>query len=134
MAHLKNAQKGISDCNKVQYHNKNFKTAAESFGLTVSQRKGKGWATTVLGQTAKDAILLLKPDVDAYKIVRKPPEIDKPDPTTIQLSIDISYEDKINELLEFFGKKRALAEEAINLLYQKTIKSKVEEEVEETEE
>lgn len=56
MAHLKNSQAGIKDCNAVQYHNKNFKTAAESLGLKVEKMRGKGFAETSLGPRAEAAI------------------------------------------------------------------------------
>lgn len=117
MAHLKNAQNDIFDCTKTQYHNDKFKKAAESFGLGVSRMRGKGWAKTHLDEKAKEAIALLEPVVSAYKITRKPPEILTPEPKTIQLSIDISYQEKLDELLSHYGKKRVTAEAAIDLLY-----------------
>lgn len=125
MAHLKNAQNNIPDCTKTQYHNKEFKKAAEFFGLTVSRMKGKGWATTALNTKAKDAIELLKPNKELYNIARTPPLVLKKDPTTITLNIDISYEDKIAVLEGIYGKKRKLAEEAIDMLYKHNTKPKV---------
>lgn len=56
MAHLKNSQAGIKDCNAVQYHNKHFKVSAESLGLKVEKLRGKGFATTSLGPKAEAAI------------------------------------------------------------------------------
>jgi len=117
MAHLKNAQNGVSDCTATQYHNKDFKKADETFGLTVSRMKGKGWATTALNQAGKDAIELLQPKKELYNITRTPPLKLKKDPTTITLNIDISYEDKVEYLMGVYGKKRELAEEAIDMLY-----------------
>ena len=60
MAHMINAQKLLADCNKMQYHNKHFKTAAEQLGLKVSKMKMKGFAITHLdtkAQTAVDAFI-----------------------------------------------------------------------------
>lgn len=56
MAHLKNSQAGIKDCNAVQYHNKQFKTAAEALGLKVEKMRNKGFALTDLGPRAEAAI------------------------------------------------------------------------------
>lgn len=127
MAHLKNAQDNIFDCTKTQYHNDKFKKAAEFFGLEVSRMKGKGWAKTALGEKAQAAIALLKPNNDLYKIVRTPPEILKPDPKTIMLAVDLSYQDKIDYLTNHLGKKRIVAETAIDMLYKKLYVSEDEE-------
>lgn len=56
MAHLLNAQAGVEDCSKLQYHNKSFKSQAESLGLICSKTVLKGFADTAVGQKAKDAI------------------------------------------------------------------------------
>lgn len=119
MAHLKNAQNGIPDCTKTQYHNDKFKKTAEEMGLVVSKIKGKGWASTALGEKAKLAIDLLVPNASVYKITRKPPEKVQPEPKTIGLSVDISYENKVEELVSHYGKKRTMTETAIDLLYNK---------------
>jgi hypothetical protein len=122
MAHLKNAQNNIFDCTKTQYHNDKFKKSAEEFGLIVDRMKGRGWAKTTLGNKAKDAINLLDPKKDVYKIVRNPPEIEKPEPKTITLLVNISYQEKIEELLGHYGKKREMTEAAIDALYKQKIK------------
>lgn len=70
MAHLWNAQHGIVDCTGNQYHNRKFKEAAEQFGLIVSKMPGKGWATTKLGDKAKQAIKQFKPDEELFKFKR----------------------------------------------------------------
>ena len=70
MAHLKNAQNEIHDCSDNQYHNKNFKIAAEFFGLEVERRKGYGWATTKLGGKARQAIEGLNPDKELYGLYK----------------------------------------------------------------
>lgn len=56
MAHMLNAQNGISDCNAAQYHNKHFKTAAEKLGMIVTRMPGKGFAVTTVGPTLQAAI------------------------------------------------------------------------------
>lgn len=88
-------------------------------GLVVSKIKGKGWASTALGEKAKLAIDLLVPNASVYKITRKPPEKVQPEPKTIGLSVDISYENKVEELVSHYGKKRTMTETAIDLLYNK---------------
>lgn len=123
MAHLKNAQADIPDCTKSQYHNDKFKKAAEFFDLEVSQRKGKGWATTILSEKAKGVIALLKPKTELYKIVRKPPRVEKPEPKVIMLQVGLDYEEKIAELEETYGKKREFTEKAIDLLYKELHKT-----------
>jgi len=116
MAHLKNAQADILDCTKSQYHNDKFKKAAEFFGLEVSQSKGKGWAITKLDEKALGAIALLKPKTELYKITRKPPKVEKPEPKVIMLQVGLDYEEKIMKLEETYGKKREFTEKAIDLL------------------
>lgn len=117
MAHLKNAQDNIPDCNAAQYHNGNFKKVAEFFGLEVSRMKGKGWAVTNLGTKAKEVIDLLAPKIELYKIVRNPPQRFTPEPKVINLNVDISYEEKISYLTSKYGKKREMTEAAIDHLY-----------------
>jgi hypothetical protein len=56
MAHMLNAQNGLKDCNKAQYHNKHFKTAAERLGLVVTRVPNKGFAMTTVGTTLQAAI------------------------------------------------------------------------------
>lgn len=49
MVHLYNLQKGVQDCSRGgTYHNKKFKTMAESKGLMVEQSQKNGWAYTQL--------------------------------------------------------------------------------------
>ena len=52
MVHYANNVAEVVDCNNNQYHNKAFKTKAESFGLTVERVKNKGYARTALGDKA----------------------------------------------------------------------------------
>lgn len=48
VAHSLNFANGIQDTSANQYHNKNFKTQAEAFGLKTIEIKGKGHASTEL--------------------------------------------------------------------------------------
>lgn len=52
MVHYKNNVMDIVDCNGNQYHNKHFKSRAESFGLKVERVQNKGYARTALGDKA----------------------------------------------------------------------------------
>jgi hypothetical protein len=56
MCHQLNAQNGLKDCNKAQYHNKHFKLAAERMGLVVTRVPNKGFACTTVGTTLQAAI------------------------------------------------------------------------------
>lgn len=119
MAHLKNWQRDIKDCTPTQYHNGEFKNSAEYFGLKVYKVQGKGWAKTTLSDKSITAIELLKPKLEVYSIVRKPPMVELPEPKTIGLSVDISYEEKIAELIGKYKNKREMTEAAIDMLYDK---------------
>lgn len=50
MVHYANYVKNIQDCNANQYHNKHFKTRAESFGLIVEKVRNRGYAKTSLNE------------------------------------------------------------------------------------
>lgn len=52
MVHYANNVMKVVDCNNNQYHNKHFKSKAESFGLVVDKVKNKGYARTALGDKA----------------------------------------------------------------------------------
>jgi hypothetical protein len=123
ISHLKNAQEMVMDCTPNQYHNENFKTAAEFFGLQVFRMNGKGWAGTSLDEKAREAIKQLQPKTELYKIVRTPPLVPKKLPTTISLNVSLDYEDIINDLLNHFEGKRQMAEEALSYLHRKYQKS-----------
>jgi SprT-like family len=56
MVHYKNNVEEIVDCNANQYHNKHFKTRAESFGLKVEKMKNKGYAKTALDEKASNLV------------------------------------------------------------------------------
>ena len=56
MVHYANNVAGVVDCNNNQYHNKHFKTKAESFGLKVEKVKNKGYARTALDEKAANLV------------------------------------------------------------------------------
>lgn len=56
MVHYANNVAEVVDCNNNQYHNKHFKSKAESFGLTVERVKNKGYARTALGDKAASMV------------------------------------------------------------------------------
>jgi hypothetical protein len=57
MVHLSNLQNGVLDCNPSnQYHNKKFKTLAESVGLVVTKEGHRGWCRTRVATSHLDGI------------------------------------------------------------------------------
>lgn len=52
-AHALSFERGVKDCSRNQYHNQNFKKAAESLGLHVEQMPHYGWARTRLTDETK---------------------------------------------------------------------------------
>jgi hypothetical protein len=56
MVHYANNVQGVVDCNANQYHNKHFKTKAESFGLKVERVANKGYARTALDEKAANLV------------------------------------------------------------------------------
>jgi hypothetical protein len=115
MAHLKNAQAGIKDCSPTQYHNKNFKNAAEQLGLVVKKMGYRGFASTNLDEPALEAIKVLKPKDDALKIRRRRfgrKGNDRYIPLIVRRD---EYEEVVDELVQMTGmSKRQLVEEALD--------------------
>lgn len=87
LAHLYNSVLNIDDCNAAQYHNKNFKIAAEKFGLIVDKYPGRGWALTSLDEEGISAIEAFEPDKDALSICRIPVETEKKDNPYITITL-----------------------------------------------
>lgn len=87
LAHLYNSVLNIDDCNAAQYHNKNFKIAAEKFGLIVDKFPGRGWALTSLDEEGISAIEAFEPDKDALSICRIPVETEKKDNPYITITL-----------------------------------------------
>lgn len=81
MAHLYNLMHGIKDCSGAQYHNTNFKRAAEGHGLTVEKTK-YGWSSTSLNDDLKEYVK----DLDySFDISRKA------DPKKIKVAFKKKY-------------------------------------------
>lgn len=107
LSHLYNNVLGIDDCNAAQYHNKNFKSAAQMFGLNVDKFPGRGWALTSLSEEGHSAIAALEPDRAALSICRIPAEkVQKENPyITITLKKE-DWEDIIQDELEKRGMEK----------------------------
>lgn len=71
MVHYANYCEKTEDCNAHQYHNKNFKTKAESYGLNVEKQGRHGWAFTTLSDTLKPKLEKLKINYKLFKLYRK---------------------------------------------------------------
>jgi hypothetical protein len=71
MVHYSNTCEKIEDCNSQQYHNKAFKTKAESYGLNVERDGRHGWNTTSLSDNLKKIIDKINPNKVTFKLYRK---------------------------------------------------------------
>ena len=116
MAHLSNAQKGIKDCNAIQYHNREFKKSAEALGLIVERVAGKGFAKTVLGDRAKSAIESFNVDKSVFAVKRN-----------VQVSNykKVNYvvvEDEVKAKIKELGSKHDCSErEVMSMIFSGTI-------------
>lgn len=72
MAHYANCCEDIPDCNSQQYHNKAFKTRAESYGLNVTNGDRRGWAYTAISPKLEAILTPIKIDYKVFKLYRKP--------------------------------------------------------------
>lgn len=103
MVHLKNAIRGIEDCNRTQYHNKNFKKQAEEFGLTVTRTRTKGYAYTALGEKAQTIVneyidQTLKGE-NPFKVFRCPSESTSKGPSNKRMvSLDRDLADLVESI------------------------------------
>lgn len=77
MAHWANWVNDVKDCNKAQYHNRQFKEMAQNLGLHVEnlglhvEKMGRhGWADTSLTPELKDMVYGLTVNKDAFGIAR----------------------------------------------------------------
>lgn len=70
-AHAQNHVRGIKDCSANQYHNREFKRAAEGLGLEVKQLGGYGYALTNLSEEAakrwKEQIELIRKEIQIHR-------------------------------------------------------------------
>lgn len=107
LSHMYNNVLGIEDCNAAQYHNKNFKKAAEKFGLIVDKYPGRGWALTSLSEEGIAAVEAFEPKKDVLKFCRIMAEpVKKENPyITINLKRE-DWEDTISEKLEELGMEK----------------------------
>lgn len=81
MAHLYNLSRGVSDCNRAQYHNKEFKKAAEDHGLIAKKVHRYGWAVTKINDEAKQIISKLNYTFDLARKTIVAPKVKKKNPT-----------------------------------------------------
>ena len=71
MAHHANDCDKIEDCNNAGYHNKAFKTKAESYGLNVNKQGRHGWAETSISDKLQGILNTIKPDYKVFELYRK---------------------------------------------------------------
>lgn len=72
MVHYSNTCDKLDDCNNAGYHNKFFKTKAESYGLNVEKQGRHGWAHTSLGENFFSTILKdVKINTKVFELYRK---------------------------------------------------------------
>lgn len=71
MAHYANHCEKTLDCNNQQYHNKNFKTKAENYGLNVEKDGRHGWAFTKVGEKLQIILNDLKINQEVFKLYRE---------------------------------------------------------------
>jgi len=71
MVHYHNALENIMDCNQHQYHNKYFKSKAESYGLNVEKSGRHGWSITSISKDLQKVIDKIKPDKSKFSLYRK---------------------------------------------------------------
>ncbi len=71
MVHHHNSLDNILDCNSHQYHNKHFKSKAESYGLNVEKMGRYGWAHTSISESLEKILKTLKINKTVFKLYRK---------------------------------------------------------------
>lgn len=99
MAHLWNATvEKVKDCSSGQYHNKNFKIAAERFGLKVERDGTRGWAYTSLTDDSRAAIEALDPDTEVFKSLRRK-TTKKRDDRYFSLIVNLDLKEPLKEAL-----------------------------------
>jgi hypothetical protein len=72
MAHYANWIDKIKDTTGNQYHNKHFRSRAETVGL-ICEKSNKGWATTRVGDELASHLRGLSIDADAFRLFRLEP-------------------------------------------------------------
>ena len=71
IVHYHNASLNILDCNAHNYHNKNFKSKAESYGLNVKNSGRHGWSDTSISKSLQKIIDKLNIKKDIFTLYRK---------------------------------------------------------------
>ncbi len=71
MAHYHNYCESIEDCNAHQYHNKRFKTRAESYGLNVEKAGRHGWSLTSISSNLQNILNTIKVNKEVFKLYRQ---------------------------------------------------------------
>lgn len=71
MAHFANDSLGIADCNSQGYHNTEFKSKAEEYGLNVEKSGRRGWAHTSISPELQKYVDTLKINYDLFNILRQ---------------------------------------------------------------
>jgi hypothetical protein len=114
MAHFWNAEKGIDDCSGNQYHNKQFKVAAELFGLKVTRDTRRGWAYTALTDDSRKAIMEFKPDYEAFKFLKRRENMVSQHKKYTSLIVNTHVGEQVKETAQSRGvSQRELVEEAL---------------------
>lgn len=95
MVHLWNSQQDIKDCNAAQYHNKNFKKAAENiFFLEVDKMPQRGYALTKLSVKSRDDVeeFIQQEQIKDFRLARVS-EQNGPGKAKKQYMINVSEQD-----------------------------------------
>jgi hypothetical protein len=71
MVHYSNSCDKIEDCNSQQYHNKAFKTKAESYGLNVEKNGRHGYGLTKLSENLEKQLKEINIDYKVFELFRK---------------------------------------------------------------
>jgi len=123
MAHLWNAAVvDVKDCSGSQYHNKNFKIAAEMFGLKVTRTATRGWAHTSLDEKASKAIRRLKIDEGLFQGLKRrvsSPKVKRYASLVVDLEAMKNIESIKDKLTTSSGKKvsqKHVVQQALQLL------------------
>ena len=71
MVHYHNSCEKIEDCNFHQYHNKHFKTRAESYDLNVKKDGRHGWSLTYISPKLQNILNTIKINKEIFNLYRQ---------------------------------------------------------------
>ena len=71
IVHYHNASLNILDCNAHNYHNKNFKSRAETYGLNVKNSGRHGWSNTSISESLQKIIDKVNIKKEIFILYRK---------------------------------------------------------------